>query len=234
MTIRIESEITEAPVFIDRMHDFDMHTLDEVSRLVEMLPGSRLVVTGSYAVEALTGVSLPHDDIDANVFTDNLISSLPQVATKLERLGNFNSHIRTDSRLEYHVNSEDGSFSPRRLEIQFLETDEVNEDDSLVFTLKDTNFAVPIVKLPIIDSAGNKSVHRVKSLPYLIATWAIRISGAAEKQKREVRDSDLDHLRLLLAGVYTQEDVILAMSKHPQMPNEMSETNVLSDTLNKL
>jgi len=228
----MESKHAELPVFADTVRDFDVRTLREVDRVVGGLSGSRLVVTGSYAVEMLTRVPLSHDDIDINVFTEDKATDLPQIAIKLESLDSYRPYMQTDSGLGYFVGSRHGSFTPRRLEMQFVEVEEASEFAS-VFTLKGTDFAVPTVSLPLVDSAGSESIFRVKSLSFLIATWAIRISGAAEKQKRDVRASDVDHFRLLLTRDHDREDVLLAMSRHPQMPKGIPESKVLSDALRK-
>ena len=230
MSIRKE-EVRETPHLVNTERDFDIHTLAHVSNFVDCI-GSNFVVTGSYAVEALTNTPLVHGDMDGNVFTDDMGRDLPLIATQFEKQGNFVLQKRTDNRLEYDVGLEADITTPRRLEIQFVEIDNVERDGGLEFKLKgQSNHSVPTVSVPFKDSNGHESLLRVKSLPYLIATWAIRISGSAQNSKRPVRGSDLDHLRLLLTGDYEYEDVISAMNKHPQMSSDLTENNVLKQVI---
>jgi len=86
---------------------------------------------------------------------------------------------------------------------------------------------VPTVTFPLLDSYGRENLFRIKSLPYAIATWAIRISGFAKNQKRSIEDRDLNHLRLLLNAGYDEEEVIRAINNHPQAPNGLSANYIL-------
>jgi len=234
MSLSKEAEHQELTRSTDLEKDFDIHTLTDVGIIVDEIPGSNFVVTGSYAVEALTGVPLSHNDMDSNVFTKNMWRDLPQIATQLGEQENFVLFTRTVDRLEYDVRNKSDLVTPRRLEIQFVEIADVIREDSFKFVLRGSKHSVPTVKAPLIDSTGQESFLLVKSLPYQIATWAIRISGVAENPKREVRDTDLDHLRLLLTGDFTQEDIISIMNRHPQMPKDGDPNKTLTAALNLL
>ena len=212
--------------------DSDIQILLSANSAFESIPGSHFVLTGSYAVETLTGVTVNHNDMDANVLTDNLKRDLPLAVSALAGKKNFVPFRRTGTRLEYDVLSQSLPLAPRRLELQFIEVvGLVKIGDKLEFFLKpDDNgkyARVPTVTFPLLDSYGRENLFRIKSLPYAIATWAIRISGFAKNQKRSIEDRDLNHLRLLLNAGYDEEEVIRAINNHPQAPNGLSANYIL-------
>jgi len=169
-----------------------------------------------------------------DIFTPNLSTDITKVASMLEEITVPGTKLRmfkqTEDRLEYDILPEQAD--SRRLEIQFVETLEAVESTT-EFRLK-SGGVIPTILAPLKNSKGQEFSLRVKSLPYSIATWVIRVSGVAENPKREVKESDLGHLRLLLSGVFQEEDVLAAMSHHPQMPNNMSESEIFSQAMEKL
>lgn len=193
--------------------DADIHTLSVVNSKLSIDPGLLFILTGSYAIEALTQTPIDHKDMDGNVVATSLASAIVRTAVLMENLettqGNPNLFKRTADRLEYDIGL-------RRLEFQFVE---------------EKAFKVPIVLIQLRDSNREAFKFRVKSLLYTIATWAIRISGAAHDQKRPVKDTDLDNFALLLASGYECDDVISTMRRHPQMPKNISERIVLERAL---
>ena len=163
--------------------DIDLKLLSSVSAQLDSIGGMQLVVTGSYAIEILTGHQLKHEDMDTNIFVSNLSMEIPKVASSMEGLSPPGLKLRlfksTDDRLEYDVLPEQAD--SRRLEMLFVEAKEV-EGSKGSYILKDGSI-VPTVLVPIKDSKDQEYLFRVKSLPYNIATWAIRISGVLEKPK---------------------------------------------------
>jgi len=214
--------------------DMDLKLLSSVKAQLDSIGGMQLVVTGSYAIELLTGHQLKHEDMDTNVFVTNLSMEIPKVAFSIGDLSvpGLKLHLlkSTDDRLEYDVLSE--QTDPRRLELQFVEAKKVEGSEGSYY-LRDGGI-VPTVLIPTKDSKGQEYLFRVKSLPYTIATWAIRVSGVVENPKRQVRQSDLEHLRLLLSGFFQMKDVFSAMSHHPQMPNKASESEVYNRATERL
>lgn len=202
----------------------DITTLSLVESIVDANPGSYLVLTGSYATEALTGAALHHADIDVNVFTPEIGRILPKIAGDIGQLDDqtkqFVPYVITPSRLEYDVFKK--THDPRRLELQFVEYSgiEMGENGTISFHTDDDNVVVPTVSMPIPSLPDYQSHFRVKSLPYLIATWVIRVSGGVTNEKRSVRDSDLEHLDLLMQQPFSLADVIACMNHHPQMPGD--------------
>lgn len=228
-----DSEITQP------FRDLDIKTLSSVGSLVESYPDSHFVLTGSWAVEALTGQSVKHNDLDANVFTAGLKKNKTSIERGLVKIEIAGGQLRlfreTDDILEYDlIYKNDGR--QIRLELQFIELSNVlpSDGDQKVFKLgkgSDEAIEVPTVIANLLDSKGNDYEFRVKSLSYQVASWALRISGFALDPKRDLRGSDFKHLKLLLSRGYRKEDVISAMSKHPQMPEGLSEDSVFQRAL---
>lgn len=238
MSVKKEGGNKEMSGLIVSERDFDIHTLSGISSAIENLSGTYFILTGSYAIEALTGSSLSHNDLDANVFTKNLERVVPSVVELFDKQSEMVLHKKTNDRLEYDVISGANFDSPRRLELQFVELVNVSEDQTLEFTLKsegENSFnKVPTIVVPLIDSKGKEEFFRVKSLPYAVATWVIRISNLAQSPKRQVRDSDLEHLRMLLAGEYDLSDVLSIMRSHPQMPRDVAGDWIFEQALRLL
>lgn len=221
MTIKSESGFDGLELQTGKERDIDIYTLSSINSIINAAPGMLFILTGSYAIEALTGNKMVHNDMDANIFTANIGQDLPRAAVLIDELGGPKNRLhlakKTADRLEYLTRPNSKQIPPRGLEIQFVES-----------------VMVPTILAKLADSSGNEFVFRVKSLPYLIATWAIRISGSAYDPKRPVRDSDLEHLKLLLTGKYNHNDIISAMRHHPQMPKNISEEKVFDQALTVL
>ena len=217
-----------------KVRDIDLKLLSSVNAQIDSMVGAQLVVTGSYAIEALASHQLKHEDMDANVLASNLSIDIPKVVSIMENLSMQDLKLQlfksTYDRLEYDVLLE--QLDSRRLELQFVEAERVegSEND---YRLKDGGI-VPTVIVPLKNSKGQEYLFRIKSLSYAIATWAIRISGVIENPKRQVRQSDLEHLKLLLSSSFQKEDVIFVMSHHPQMPSNMSESEVFNRAMERL
>jgi len=193
--------------------------------------GHFFVVTGSHAVQLLTGERLDHNDLDANVFVGSG-EALEQVAALMASVDGFILWKRTDDRLEYDVSGV-GSGCPRRVELQFVGVDNFVVRDGLGSCrfVVGTNSKGKEAIIPTTIVSVNDFTFRVKTLPYLIATWVIRVSGLALNPKRAVRASDIEHLGLLLRQDYSYDEVMLAMEHHPQMPKDHSEKEIFQKAL---
>lgn len=224
----LEQENKADPI---KTRDIDLKLLASVSAQLDSVEGIQLVVTGSYAIEALTGHPLDHEDVDVNIFTPNTSEYIQKAASILDKLSvpevKLQLFKQTGDRLEYDVLPEQAD--SRRLEMQFVDAERV-EESTADFRLKNGG-VIPTVLVPLKNSKGQEYTFRVKSLPYSIATWVIRVSGAVENPKREIKESDLDHLRLLLSCTFRQEDVFAAMSHHPQMPKCLSGSSIFGQAL---
>ena len=236
--IRAPGKGSETVNLVDAKRDLDIGILNRVSGLVGEIPGSVFVLTGSYSVEALTRTLLLHNDMDTNVFTRDLAQNLPKIDSLLGKWDDVALYKRSDDRLEYDVLSEGGLISPRRLELQFIEFINSEERDNLLrLTLGGKEggfFSVPVTRAGLLDSKGKESVFRVKSLPFAIATWVIRLSGSVKNPKRSVRESDLDHLRLLVSGNFKKTDVLTEMGHHPQMDKLASAPEMFDEAMRRL
>ncbi len=202
------------------------------------IPGAHFILTGSHSVEALTGHQMPcHSDIDANVFysgrkapiseVDALIRAVPLTRPRISR-----TKI-THDRLEYGIAHRGSDSLPGMLELRFVEAYSASNGYPPVFTLKGDggrDFIVPTALASLTGSNGKKFTFLVKSLPYVIASWVIRISGYATNQKREVREDDLRQLNLLLGRTYDKTEVLSAMAHHPQMPTGV-DVDVIFDKM---
>lgn len=189
------------------------------------------ILTGSYAVDLLTKTNIEHNDIDANVFTDNIQISIGKVGLILESYNNLSNTLKTDTRLEY-INQDNA----RQLEIQFIEyEDSIKRKDGIDFVLSSQYVGHDVVVPSVLcETKINQSEYHkfaVKSLPFVIATWALRISGIALNQKREVRQSDVDHFKCLIDMPHNNEAVKVAIKNHPQAPAYLDPTDVLDCAL---
>lgn len=207
------------------IRDSDIHTLAEVNITLSQFRELSFLVTGSYAIEALTQTPINHQDMDANVLATVLPVAKTTALTSLSSSQRLQLYKQTPDRLEYDVFTTGQSSKPRRLEIHFTETAPLSQATQPgTFTLKDSNpkiSQVSLVDASLRDSAGADHVFKVKSLAYSLATWAIRISGAAQNQLRQVRDSDLELFQLLLSQNFSSQDVYSAIEHHPQMPENL-------------
>jgi len=210
----------------------DLQILARVRELIDDPSlGRFFVVTGSHAVQLLTGERLYHNDLDANVFVKSG-EALEQVAALMILTDNFVLWKKADDRLEYDVSSV-GSGCPRRTELQFIGIDNfvVGEGLGSYIFVVGTNSKGEDAIIPTTVISMNGFTFRVKTLPYLIATWSIRISGLALNSKRAVKDSDIEHLRLLLRHGYDYEEILSIMRHHPQVPKNYSEEEVFQKAL---
>jgi len=215
--------------------DIDLQTAVRASAALSSETGNHFILTGSYSIEALTGRSVTHNDIDANVFTMNPRSA---VRGALGRIGlTFydnppNLVLHTDTRLDYQWPEETTS---QKLELQFVKVidarEKGNETTFVLGNKGDQEILVPTTIRSLRDTHNQKHDFRVKTLPYAIATWALRISGVAQNQKRAVRGTDIAHFAFLLSADYDEGDVLRAIEHHPQTPDGCSADEVLTRAL---
>lgn len=206
----------EANFFAEREKGADILILSNVSTLVDQVPDCKFVLTGSYAIEALTGIKIYHEDIDANIYTPDINLYLPKIASHMESFQNLKLYKKTQDRLEYDIVPDIHRVLSKKVEFQFHTGD------------------APTVMAPLLDSSENKFLFRVKSLPYVIATWSIRVSGQALNPKRELRNNDLEQFRSLLACKYSRDEVLEAIKNHPQMPRDAIPDQIIEMAFSKL
>lgn len=208
--------------------DTDIRIASEVSELVGT-ERDFFVLTGSYSVDALTGADVKHNDIDANVFTTDIPTALGRTATLLHTYASEAELTKqTDDRLEYQYPHQYGL---TQVEIQFVRYESFLKDSN------GTNFAlpsngshevvVPTIQLALRESNQHEHIFSVKSLPFAIGTWALRISGVALDSKRLVRESDIKHFAFLAAIPHDRVAILSAIQHHPQMPDDYDAADAL-------
>lgn len=195
--------------------DLDLSLASSVKNCLMPNNGDFLVLTGSYSIEAVTNApSISHNDIDMNVFTDNVDNSQASAIQKINGLG-LSPINQSQSRLEYERG---GSL----VELEFVLYHEISQgEEGPTFKLADKNgheVYVSTTQATILDNEGRSHCFNVKTLPFALATWALRISGVVETQKRPVRQTDVDHFGILLQTPHDRKLVIEAIAQHPQMP----------------
>ncbi len=208
--------------------DTDIQIASEVSTLVGT-ERDFFVLTGSYSIDALTGADVKHNDIDANVFTTDIPTALGRTAAFLQTYASEAELTKqTDDRLEYQYPHQYGS---TQVEMQFVRYESFLKDSN------GTNFAlpskgsheviVPTVQMALRETNQHEHIFSVKSLPFAIGTWALRISGVALDQKRPVRESDIRHFAFLAAMPHDRAATLSAIQHHPQMPDDYDAGDVL-------
>lgn len=202
----------------------DLQIASSLATRIDESVEDHFVLTGSYSIDILTGADIIHNDIDANVFTDDVSRSLGRAALLFKRLPLTR---QTDSRLEYLVPHDAGE---TQVELQFVQYDRA-EPTPAGWDFYLPGRVHPSVIVPVVHGAvevdGLSYDFLIKSLPFAIGTWALRISGVAMDQKREVRQTDLDHFLHLAARQYDSGDVMRAMVHHPQAPTDYDVTRTL-------
>ena len=98
-----KTKIHESMYLAEKEKDSDIHLLANISKKISRVNGIKFVLTGSYAIEALTGQETYHEDIDANILTDDINDSLPKVANKISHMSGLKVYKQTQNRLEYDV-----------------------------------------------------------------------------------------------------------------------------------
>lgn len=192
--------------------------------------GDFFVLTGSYSIDALTGADVNHNDIDSNIFTTDIPVAMGRIATTLELHEPSMELIKkTDNRLEYLHPHQHGS-TP--VEMQFIQYDSISQrtDGSVDFALPSVSghdVIVPAVEAGLSEANGYEHKFLVKTLPFAIATWALRVSGVALSQKRAVRESDVRHFAFLASMPHDRVETVEAMRHHPQMPSDCNAHEVL-------
>ena len=228
---------TDSPHNTER--DIDLDAARRARDVVEADQDDFLILTGSYSIEALTHGNISHNDVDTNVFTKKIPRAIARVGLQLSRPDVLpgGSHIEgtKPDRLEYGIQSV--AASSRKLELQFIEVEDVEEhEDGADFWLPSQDgreVVVPTVNRTLQMDNGDSLNFRVKTLPFAIATWALRISGVAEAQKRAVRQTDIDHFAFLANSPHEKDEVVEAMHRHPQMPADHSAHDALEIALRK-
>ncbi len=216
----------------------DLHLAADVADRINSFEGDNFILTGSYSIDLLTGAEVKHNDIDANVFTDSKQESIGRVALLLSSLKNFTKILHTDSRLEYSYVDGDRT---SELELQFVQyTDAIEYSDRTDFILHsqetDRSVIVPTVfrSIDMARTSDEFYSFQVKSIEFAIATWALRISGVALSQKRQVRQTDIDHFMYLIDTPYDNDGVNFSIEHHPQMPQSIDPSLVFSRALSQL
>lgn len=213
----------------------DLLIAADVADQINTFEGDNFILTGSYSIDLLTGAEVKHNDIDANVFTDNIQESIGRVALSLGAHKSLTKILHTDSRLEYRY-VDDGRAG--ELELQFVQYKEAVEySDRTDFILPgqeiERSVVVPTVfrRADIARAPDESYLFQVKSLEFAIATWALRISGVALSQKRQVRQTDIDHFAYLIDTPHDKDSVNFSIEHHPQMPRSIDPSLVLSRAL---
>lgn len=217
--------------------DRDLATLVMLKQAFSRYPGAQLLVTGSYAIEALTNTKVDHHDVDVNVLSPDIPSAIFTTLSLIaNQVGNLHLYKHSEDRLEYNLplTSQD----THRLELHFIEAALLPNSLSRVFKLNSTSpnriAQMSLTDASLKDSKGREHPFVVKSLAYSIASWALRISDFANNQLRPVRSSDLNHLSLLLAQDYSLPEVLEAIEHHPQMIDLIKPQIVFQTALDKL
>ncbi len=206
--------------------DRDILIIDQVQNRLSEDTMLRFVISGSYSIESLTHQHcIAHNDIDSDVFTEDISTTMAIIPALLVRRHttdiDFSLYKITSDRIEYDVstNQETPDCPKSRLEIHVIPAYKI-EKKSII--LNDSNgqrlFKVDLTEAELIDSTGKSSKILVKSLAYSIATWALRISDAAQNQLRPVKQSDIESFLMLLNQRFKLTEVLAAMESHPQMP----------------
>lgn len=180
------------------------------------------VLTGSYSIDALTKGNIHHNDIDANLFVTGIsVDRTREIdAAIFQEMEVVERTLWQSDRLEYIINS---NARQETAELQLVEySKKIHRVGDDVLVLSGANEAgneirVPLSTVELMDSREKVYEFKVKSLSYAIATWAIRISGIINYQKRPVRQTDIDHFAVLLNQSYDLQDVYSAIDHHPQM-----------------
>src|SRR3989344_4472041 len=161
------------PTDVER--DCDIHTLSALSTKLDGVDGMFFVLTGSYAVEALTQHPFSHGDMDSNIFTTDIPAAKRQVAKIVGEVvlpeGLLKTYREVENSLWYMVNPNDSSVKAKRLELQFVEFSGLSRDLPVVFNLKGSqgnSFRVPTMTISLIDSSNRSFDFRCKSLAYVI------------------------------------------------------------------
>jgi hypothetical protein len=223
----------------DTERDTDLNAARRARDVVEAEQDDFLILTGSYSIEALTNGNISHNDVDTNVFTKNVPRAIARVGLQLSTPdilpGSSPIKGTRADRLEYDIQGP--ASDNRKLELQFVEIEDVDEhEDGADFWLPSRDgreIVVPTVNHTLQRDNGESLNFRVKTLPFTIATWALRISGVAEAQKRAVRQTDIDHFAFLANSPHETDEVVEAMQRHPQMPADHSAHDALEIALRK-
>jgi hypothetical protein len=222
--------------------DHDIHTLAAVNNIFSRFKNMRFLVSGSYAIEALTHAPIDHGDMDTNIFTPNLPNTKIVAIALLDNIllstGILQPYKQISDRLEYDVITTIKSEIPRKLEIHLIEAlaESATQSDTFILTTSKSHkiSQVNLVDVSLKDSTGKGHFFKVKSLAYSLATWAIRISGLAKNQLRPVRDSDLECFELLLSQEFSSEEVSFAIEHHPQVPENAKSEEIFQVAKNIL
>lgn len=208
--------------------DIDIQIASNISALVKT-ERDFFVLTGSYSIDALTGADVKHNDIDSNVFTTDISTALGRTAALLQTCASEAKLTKqTDNRLEYQYPHQYGS---TQVEMQFVRYQNFLEDsDGISFVLPSIGsreVIVPTVQAKLRETNQHEHAFSVKSLPFAVGTWALRISGVALDQKRLVRESDIRHFAFLAAMPHDRAATLNAIQHHPQMPDSYDAADVL-------
>jgi hypothetical protein len=203
----------------------DLLIINNAREIVERGSASDLVVTGSHAVAMITGLEIPHNDIDVNVLTRNKNQAIATLLSNFKKDKDKTLLKKTPDRLEYRVMTD--MCGPRIFEAQFVSYVDIHEiDDTQSYSwFQDDRMIIVPTKI----HRYRNGIYRAKTLEYLIASWALRISGYALNQKRAVRETDLLQFNLLLSSRdFSESEVFSAMRYHPQNPENVAGETIFS------
>lgn len=208
--------------------DTDLGIASGLSTQITNEHGDFFVLTGSYSIDALTQAEIVHNDIDANIFTRDIPLALARASFVLKNNSALQLTKQSASRLEY---AQEHSHGSTQVELQFVEyASHIPDQTGINFVLPNQQkpVIIPTVMSTMRETNGNEHTFRVKSLPFAIGTWALRISGAAQNQKREVRKTDVEHFLHLLNTPHDPKEVLRAIQYHPQMPEDSNPADVMN------
>lgn len=169
--------------------------------------GGFLVVTGSYGIAIATkNPTLPHNDLDLQLYFP-ATTHFPQK----------HPPFLPDSKLSIEI--QNFSFTKSFLsEGKVILLKGVRRPD-----LEDREFQLPLSKadstqisnLGLIPLFNNIDVY-IKTVPYQIATWIIRLYSKPLFQRRKPQERDYRFLDLLLRQRFSSDEVFYWIRNHPQ------------------
>lgn len=216
----------------------DLRIAADVADRINTTEGDNFILTGSYSIDLLTDAEVKHNDIDANVFTDNIQESIGRIALLLESHKNLTKILHTENRLEYSYVDGDRASEFELQFVQYIDAMRHGERTDYILHSHDTDRSVIVptvfLEADIVRSSDENYSFQVKSLEFAIATWALRISGMALNQKRQVRQSDIDHFAYLVGTTHNDDDVNFSIGHHPQMPQFTDPSLVYDRALSQI
>lgn len=196
------------------VHEFDEFRTQQfqlIKEAYEILGNKEncfLVLTGSWGIEAITGKTIPHNDVDMKFYNPGLIGQ------------------------HFLPLSHEG-----QLEIENIFPIKIIHQVEDVITISVFNggreFNIPLCKRELKNGSEEIEVF-AKKLEYQIATWAIRIFGKPKKPKRQVVERDFFSLVTLISTPYLEEDVLKWIKENPQFDQDIFEIQGILENIRGL